>query len=277
MCTYNYVPTIYRGHRRIHVSPAFHAKASTYPALPCVKHCGIVAQHKIIESLPKQRTKYSDSQGTLSKTILSSLHDLPTKIALPTKLSPLPCSGTMSSSDAANCPKAYWILKRFKVQPCKLRSNPVTSHHFLWCSTDLSPDPSTFDTTSPRRSASLHPPDLNSLITNWVAVEVKCCDGFVDAQRIGQDLEEMVSRASSGWLVAKQKPKISEGAFWYLMGSWWSIWQSCSRILQTLREKKHCRLQNEIQNVHPIRGAMRKKVGGLQRKISDPILCLSSL
>ena len=107
-------------YRCIHVSPAFHAKASTYPALPCVKHCGIVAQHKIIESLPKQRTKYSHSQGTLSKTILSSLHDLPTKIALPTKLSPLPCSGTMSSSHAANCPNAYKILKRFKAQQQKL-------------------------------------------------------------------------------------------------------------------------------------------------------------
>ena len=105
----------YKAYRCIHVSPAFHAKASTYPALPCVKHCGIVAQHKIIKSLPKQRTKYSDSQGTLSKTILSSLHDLPTKIALPTKLSPLPCSGTMSSSHAANCPKAY-ILNPEKVQ-----------------------------------------------------------------------------------------------------------------------------------------------------------------
>ena len=63
-------------YRCIHVSPTFHAKASTYPALPCVKHCGIVAQHKIIESLPKQRTKYSNSQGTLSKTILFSLHVL---------------------------------------------------------------------------------------------------------------------------------------------------------------------------------------------------------
>ena len=119
---YKYVPIIYQGHRCIHVSPAFHAKASTYPALPCVKHCGIVAQHKIIESLPKQRTKYSDSQGTLSTTILSSLHDLPAKIALPTKLSPHPCSGTMSSSHAANCPRAYLTLKRFKVQPCKLLS-----------------------------------------------------------------------------------------------------------------------------------------------------------
>ena len=43
-------------------------------------------------------------------------------------------------------------------------------------------------TTSPRRSASLHPPDLNSSVANLVAAEVKLCDGFVDAQGIGQDL-----------------------------------------------------------------------------------------
>ena len=41
------------------------------------------------------------------------------------------------------------------------------------------------------------PPGLDSLIANGVAVEVKMCEGFVDAQGIGQDLEEMVSRASS--------------------------------------------------------------------------------
>ena len=126
----------------------------------------------------------------------------------------LPCSKAMSKICAqAYGPRAYLTLKRFKVQPCKLRSNPVTSHHFHWCSTDLSPNPSTFDTTSPRRSASLHPPDLNSLIANLVAEEEKCCDGFVDAQGIGQGLEEMESRASSGWPVAKQTPKIivSEG------------------------------------------------------------------
>ena len=72
-----------------------------------------------------------------------------------------------------------------------LWSNPVTSHDFHWCSTDLSPDPSTFDTTSPGRSASLHPPDLKSVVANLVSAEVKPCDGFVDAQGIGQDLEEM--------------------------------------------------------------------------------------
>ena len=86
------------------MSPAFHAKVSTYPALPCVKHCGIVAQHKIIESLPKQRTKDSDSQGTLSKTNLSSLHDLPTKIALPTKLSPNTYAWKSHSKLPAHCP-----------------------------------------------------------------------------------------------------------------------------------------------------------------------------
>ena len=82
---------------------------------PCVSGIScIVAQHKIIESLPKQKTKYSGSQGTLSKTILSSLHDLPTKIAFPTKLSPLPCSGTMSSSHAAKLSKS--LLNPEKVQ-----------------------------------------------------------------------------------------------------------------------------------------------------------------
>ena len=41
------------------------------------------------------------------------------------------------------------------------------------------------------------PPGLDSPIANWVAAEAKCCDGFVDAQDIRQDLEEMASRASS--------------------------------------------------------------------------------
>ena len=105
-------------------------------------------------------------------------------------------------------PRAYETLKRFKAQQQSLRSNPVTSHDFQWCSTGLSPDPSTFD--APHRST---PPDLNSLIANRVVVEVKYLNRLVDAQGIGQDLEEMASRASSGWPVAKQKPKIivSEG------------------------------------------------------------------
>ena len=46
-------------------------------------------------------------------------------------------------------------------------------------------------TTSPRRSASLHPPDLHSAVANLVAREFKEYDGFVDAQGIGQGLEEM--------------------------------------------------------------------------------------
>ena len=37
------------------------------------------------------------------------------------------------------------------------------------------------------------PPGLDSLIANWVVVEEKLCDGFVDAQNICQDLEEMAS------------------------------------------------------------------------------------
>ena len=59
----------------------------------------------------------------------------------------------------------------------------------------------------------LHPSDLHSFIADLVSTEVKMCDGFVDAQGIGQGLEDMESRASSGWPVAKQKPKIivSEG------------------------------------------------------------------
>ena len=120
-------------------------------------------------------------------------------------------------SHAANCPRAYYILNR--LQPCKLRSNPVTSHHFHWCSTDLNPDPSTFDTTSPRRSASLHPPDLHSIVADLVACEAKKCDGFVDAQGIGQDLEEMESRASRRWLMddswQNSKSQTSSN-FWYL-------------------------------------------------------------
>ena len=78
---------------------------------------------------------------------------------------------------------------------------------------------------------------LDSLITNWVVVEGKFFDRLVDAQRIGQDLEEMASRAWSGWLVAKKKRKdLLEGIL--EIGSEWSIWESCSRILQTLQKKK---------------------------------------
>ena len=54
----------------------------------------------------------------------------------------------------------------------------------------------------------LRPPGLDSLINNRVLVEAKFCEGFVDAQGIGQDLEEMASRASSEWLVARHNPKI---------------------------------------------------------------------
>ena len=46
----------------------------------------------------------------------------------------------------------------------------------------------------------LHPPDLNSRVANLVATELKNFDGFVNAQGIGQGLEEMASGASSGWL-----------------------------------------------------------------------------
>ena len=56
-------------------------------------------------------------------------------------------------------------------------------------------------TTSPRRSASLHPPNLNSIVTNLVVVEDKTLDALVDAQGIGQGLEEMASRASIRWLM----------------------------------------------------------------------------
>ena len=110
---------------------------------------------KVIKSLPKDGTTDSVPQTRLmNKIFSSSLHDLPTKIDLPIKhhktiILSYPfhvreqcwnyCSGLLW--------RAYLTLKRFKVQPCKLRSNPVTSHHFHWCSTDLSPDPSTFDTT----------------------------------------------------------------------------------------------------------------------------------
>ena len=61
----------------------------------------------------------------------------------------------------------------------------------------------------PRR----RPPGLDSLITNRVVVEVKFCEGFVDAQRIGQGLEEMQAERQADALWQKKKPKIivSEG------------------------------------------------------------------
>ena len=118
-----------------------------------------------------------------------------------------------------SCAQAYTVQepmkpwKGLRLNHANSDQNPVTSHDFQWCSTGLSPDPSTFDTTSPRRSASLYPPDLHSTVANLVVAEGKFFDGFVNAQGIGQDLEEMESRASSGWHVAKQKPQIivSEG------------------------------------------------------------------
>ena len=62
--------------------------------------------------------------------------------------------------------------------------------------------------TPPRR-----PPGLDSLFANRVAVEPKLSEGFVDAQSIGQGLEEMASRASSEWPVARHNPKIPLKAF----------------------------------------------------------------
>ena len=105
---------------------------------------------KVIKSLPKHRTTDSVPQTRLKNKIFSSsLHDLPTKIDLPTKHHKTiilsypfhlrePCRNYMLKPTVQ-----YLTLKRFKVQPCKLRLNPVTSHHFHWSSTDLSPDPST--------------------------------------------------------------------------------------------------------------------------------------
>ena len=71
----------------------------------------------------------------------------------------------------------------------------------------------------PRRSALLHPPDLHSIVTNLVSAEAKVCQGFVDAQGIGQGLEEMESKASIRWLMndSSQNSKSQTSSnFWCL-------------------------------------------------------------
>ena len=134
--------------------------------------------------------------------ISSSLHDLPTKIDLPIKHHKTIILSYPFHVRAMSklCAQAYTVQKLYTKSWKGSRFNNKTSDQIRWLpitSTDLSPDPSTFDTTSPRRSASLHP----SIVANLVASEVKFFDGFVNAQGIGQGLEEMESRASRRWLM----------------------------------------------------------------------------
>ena len=124
------------------------------------------------------------------KTKISSLHDLPTKIDLPTKhhktIIPsmfknnveIMCSSKMSKS----------LLNPEKVQGSTILKPQIKSGHRLPITSIGCRDPSTLTPPVPE---TLHPPDLHSCVTNLVIDEVKTCDGFVDWQGIGQDLEEM--------------------------------------------------------------------------------------
>ena len=217
---------------------------------------------KVIKSLRKHRTPDSVSQTRLKNKIFSSsLHDLPTKIDLPIKHHKTIILSYPFHVRAMSklCAQAYTVQKLYTKSWKGSRFNNKTSDQIRWLpitSTDLSPDPSTFDTTSPRRSASLHPPDLHSIVANLVASEVKFFDGFVNAQGIGQGLEEMESRASRRWLVAKQKPKIWEAFRQYYQSG--QSDKAAHRFCKHSKKKKRYRLQNEIQSVNPIWGVMKK-------------------
>ena len=106
------------------------------------------------------------------------------------KLSSRPCSRTMSKSCAqANCPKASKsLLNPEEVQGSTILKPLIKSGHRLPITSIGCRDPSTLTPPDPE---TLHPPDLHCVVTNLVIAEVKMCDGFVDAQGIGQDLEEM--------------------------------------------------------------------------------------
>ena len=115
----------------------------------------------------------------------------------------------MSSSHAANCPGASLTLKRFKVQPCKLRSNPVTSHHFHWCSTNLSLDPSTLTHNFPQ-TLRISPPTRPSFHCRrsgcWRGQGVWWFRWRAGHRpRPGRDGKQSVNPMTHGWLMAKQQ------------------------------------------------------------------------
>ena len=98
----------YKAYRCIHVSPAFHAKASTYPALPCVKHCGIVAQHKIIESLPNKGQSILILKELSPKQFYPACMTFPLRLLFPQNYHRFHVQEQcLHHSHAANSPKAY--------------------------------------------------------------------------------------------------------------------------------------------------------------------------
>ena len=80
------------------------------------------------------------------------------------------------------------LLNPEKVQGSTILKPLIKSGHRLPITSIGCRDPSTLTPPDPE---TLHPPDLHSVVTNLVLAEVNLFDGFVDAQGIGQDLEEM--------------------------------------------------------------------------------------
>ena len=167
---------------------------------------------KVIKCLPKHRTTDSVSQTRLKQTryiCSSSLHDLPTKIDLPIKhhktiILSCPfhvreqCRNYVLKQTVQKLIKSLKGSRFNHANSDQIRWLPITSCDAPQISVRIHP---LSHTTSPRRSASLHPPNLHSIVANLVVVEAKLCDGFVNAQGIGQGLEEMESRASIRWLM----------------------------------------------------------------------------
>ena len=112
-----------------------------------------------------------------------------------------------------------------------------------------------------------------------IVVEAKLLWGFCwHAKNIGQDLEDSgkqsVKRMTRGKNINQRIPsKGHSGNYW---DHEWSIWQSCSRILQALREKTAPKRDPKCEP-HLGGHVKSKQFGGPKKRILDLILSLSSL
>ena len=131
-----------------------------------------------------------DSDLKVQKTKISNLHDFPTKIDLPIKHSKtiIPSMFKNSIENMCSSKLSKSPLNPEKVQGSTILKPLIKSGHRLPITSIGCRDPSTLTPPDPE---TLHPPDLHSVVTNLVIAEVKMSDGFVDAQGIGQGLEEM--------------------------------------------------------------------------------------
>ena len=80
-----------------------------------------------------------------------------------------------------------------------------THHSYKWGTTEIIRlDLDAVD--GPPSSASLHPPGLESLVANLVAVEVKCCDGFVDFEGGSESLSVLKTAAGETYTGRRISP-----------------------------------------------------------------------